>query len=309
MSRCIILTPFYEPNRGGVETFCKALYDEACKKYDTKVITINWKGQKVWKGLPFFEAVKIALILWFKCMSCDLENTTILAQGFIAGFVCVFLPCKHTVTTHALYDFKDKPKWFKKLCAWTLNNADKVYTEGGLCKKELKKIGVKNKKIKMYQHWVDLDTFYPGKKNKVLTVLFVGRPIFEKGIHIIEAVEADLKRWKVRFIYATNVEARKMPEVYRGADVLIVPSIYSESFARVVLEGCASGLVILASNKGSLPELVTNKIGWTMEPTTQNFRNRILYLHHEREVLNLMQINAREHAEEHFSNRNAEVML
>jgi glycosyltransferase involved in cell wall biosynthesis len=51
------------------------------------------------------------------------------------------------------------------------------------------------------------------------------------------------------------VEARLLPVVYRCADVLLFPS-WDEGFGLPVLEAMASGVPVVASNRGSLPEVV-----------------------------------------------------
>lgn len=52
------------------------------------------------------------------------------------------------------------------------------------------------------------------------------------------------------------VPPAEMPELLRKFDVLLVPSIWPEPFARVVLEGMISGLVIVATPTGGTPEIV-----------------------------------------------------
>lgn len=310
--RTLVLTPFYYPNRGGVETFCHELVKELGKTQDVYVASIYWGKQKNWKGLPFEQCFRIIPELFLKgSCYCSKGIYEIYAQGLIAGFVGVLLSrfyhTRLSITTHCLYDFSSQSRLFKALCRWVLNKADVVYTEGKLCKEELIRIGIKKKKIFMYQHWVDIKKFYPNpnRPHNKLRVLFVGRDIPEKGIDIIKEVEKKLTN--MRFIYATNIKAQDMPKYYRMADVLVVPSLYSESFARVVLEGCACGLAILASNKGSLPELVDSWFGIVFNPTMDNYIKWISHFDEHRKDLNMMQRNARRYAEEHFTNRNVAV--
>jgi glycosyltransferase involved in cell wall biosynthesis len=47
-----------------------------------------------------------------------------------------------------------------------------------------------------------------------------------------------------------------MPALLRKFDVLVVPSIWPEPFARVLLEGMISGLVVVATPTGGTPEIV-----------------------------------------------------
>jgi glycogen synthase len=55
-----------------------------------------------------------------------------------------------------------------------------------------------------------------------------------------------------------HVPAREMPALLQKFDVLLVPSIWPEPFARVVLEGMAAGLVVVATPTGGTTEVLTD---------------------------------------------------
>jgi glycosyltransferase involved in cell wall biosynthesis len=54
------------------------------------------------------------------------------------------------------------------------------------------------------------------------------------------------------------VPPEEMPELLRKFDVLLLPSIWPEPFARVLLEGMISGLVVVATPTGGTPEVVVD---------------------------------------------------
>lgn len=58
-----------------------------------------------------------------------------------------------------------------------------------------------------------------------------------------------------RVIHLGMVEDERLPGIYRCADALLLPS-WHEGFGFPVLEAMASGVPVVASNRGSLPEVV-----------------------------------------------------
>lgn len=68
-----------------------------------------------------------------------------------------------------------------------------------------------------------------------------------------------------RIIHLGRVPGEDLPAIYNLADVLLFPSLY-EGFGWPVLEAMACGTPVVASNAGSLPELVGDA-GLTLAPT------------------------------------------
>ncbi|HEY5891057.1 MAG TPA: glycosyltransferase [Acidimicrobiia bacterium] len=58
-----------------------------------------------------------------------------------------------------------------------------------------------------------------------------------------------------RVTFADPVPHREMPDVYRGSDVVLVPS-RSESFGLVAAEAQAAGIPVIAANVGGLPSVL-----------------------------------------------------
>ena len=66
--------------------------------------------------------------------------------------------------------------------------------------------------------------------------------------------------------FAGRVPRTKMPHVLSQHDVLLVPSTWPEPLPRIAQEGMASGMVVVSSNVGGLPEIVQHDMnGLTFE--------------------------------------------
>lgn len=128
------------------------------------------------------------------------------------------------------------------------------------------------------------DGHAPGEN---LTVMYCGRVVPEKGVHVLIGAASRLRHlpFRVRVVGA-GVSARglsgyerrlrdmtvkagmtdritferdlpraSIPQVMRSADVLSVPSVWPDPCPLVVLEGLASGLAVVAARTGGIPEL------------------------------------------------------
>jgi glycosyltransferase involved in cell wall biosynthesis len=133
---------------------------------------------------------------------------------------------------------------------------------------------------------VDVARFLPGTRpppSGTLRVGFVGRLIPHKGVDVLlEAVAGDQRlraelfgagpesdrlvglatRLGVadRVTFHGHVGEEEIPDTYRRFDVLAVPSVpmpgWLEQFGRVVVEAQASGIPVVASASGALPDVV-----------------------------------------------------
>ncbi len=121
--------------------------------------------------------------------------------------------------------------------------------------------------------------------SKSKAVLFVGKLSKGKGIELLlDAAEKLLKKNKIKFIFAGSVQSskikkrleerqlkphiellggvnyRNLPSIYKRSSVLVMPSIYPESFGRSALEALSYGTPVVVTNTGALPEIVDDKI-------------------------------------------------
>ena len=137
---------------------------------------------------------------------------------------------------------------------------------------------------------------------KTKSVFFVGKLSKGKGAELLlDAAEEVLKKYKAEFIFAGSIQSTKvknrlnqkplkfyikllgnvdyddLPQCYKSSSVLVMPSIYPESFGRSALEFLSFGTPVVVTNTGALPEIVENKItGRVCQPNVENLKNAIL---------------------------------
>ncbi len=153
--------------------------------------------------------------------------------------------------------------------------------------------GADENKITVISHFIDTKRFRPAERrqgNTPLTILFCGRLEAYKGIYELLYAFAALVHERVtlengiRLVYVGDgsekknlmrmehrlglaqhvshmtVAYEKMPEVYQAADIYVAPSTgtetWQEQYNTTLLEAQASGLPIVTSRSGGIPENV-----------------------------------------------------
>jgi glycosyltransferase involved in cell wall biosynthesis len=336
--KILILTPFFSPNIGGAETFTDGLVKEAKKCHKITVLTfqpfnqrlpnymeedsvkiyrMNWwlKQSHAWKGVSLRNALSVIPQMVWSSIFLILRNRydIIHAQGLLSGFVAVLLKkifkVKAYVTLLALYEFNNWPRNIKyKIARWVLKESNLIFVEGENGRFDISDwTFLLHHKIKEFNHWVDQSVFCPPEErsNDKIKVLFIGRPIPEKGRHIIEEAEKILNNPKYDFTYVENIKKEDLPGVYQMADIVVVPSLYAEGFSLVVAEAASCGCAVITSNRGSLPEMVYG-FGFPIEPTGEEFAINIKVIG---DFLGWHYGNTIRFAKDNFSSKNSEVFL
>lgn len=269
------------------------------------------------------------------------EIGVIHAHGFAAGFVGMFLGTlikkRRVISTHAIYNFENRPTlaWIIK---GILSHYDFILAVGEPSKQELINIGLPREKIKVHPNWVDTDFFKPSgkvKPTKNLTAIFVGRGLKKKGVllfgelaqknpdvdfiaRVAEGPDRDefIKKFKTQKNLSIRTSLPKdfeekmkiIKSEYQSADVFVMPSLYAEGFAAVVLEAASCGLAIVSSNLGTLPSILAGSGAYLVAPSVTNFSKIIKELDKNSKKLKDLKAKSRGFALKNYSDKNAEVI-
>jgi len=138
------------------------------------------------------------------------------------------------------------------------------------------------------QFGVSPDVFFPRKQdssvNQSFVIGYVGRLVPEKGVDLLLAAAAGMPgSWRLvvagtgperktletlahryglsdRVSFEGQIPSLQMPAFYRELDFLVVPSRsrpnWVEQFGRVLVEGMASGVVVIGSDCGEIPRVI-----------------------------------------------------
>jgi glycosyltransferase involved in cell wall biosynthesis len=191
-----------------------------------------------------------------------------------------------------------------------------------------------------YHYWIDLERFSSGDRPQVRkqaglsetdrVCLFVGRLIAPKGVQLFLDLARDPRLQSVQFWVAGvgpmerdvkaeaasnsrlrflgNIDNADLPDYYRAADLVCVPSQYQEGFGRVILEAMACGTPVLASDCPGIREAVAGEGGWLVPATREAFAERLVKLFALPEELAERRKACRRLTENRYSIRNVEAI-
>ena len=192
-SGVLILSPFYHPNVGGVETHLQNLTyylrKIAVSTYVVTYMPLSGRAPakfyekenclEIWRApwlkfdlfnklekFPLLEFLYLSpaffiLAFVFLCFK-GRKIKTIHAHGLNAALVGLLLSRlffkKIIVSIHAIYE-KPPDSFFSRLTSYVLKSVDAVLTLSGASKNELIRMGLSGDKIKVYTYWIEQEIF------------------------------------------------------------------------------------------------------------------------------------------------------
>jgi len=194
----------------------------------------------------------------------------------------------------------------------TLKAADMFIALTKRARNALISMSVHPNKIRIIYPGFDMDRFHPciRKNDTRCRILFVGRLVREKGVlELLNSFKElfksrkEVELWiagkgplqKIIDYYSIKLPIRsfgfvkyeKVPELYNQCDIFCLPSkdrrmfgfkIWEEQFGFVIVEALASGLPIVATNCGAIPEIAGPSNLFVPQGSEQQLTTKLLRL-------------------------------
>ncbi len=239
--------------------------------------------------------------------------------------------------------FDNKMDYYKE---FVMDKVDLFLPFTNTAKRALQIEGVDEKKIRVIYPGVALDRFKPGEKpgklmNKMnipetsYIVLYVGKLVSWKGIHNLVYAARIMKQKGIKdivfavagkgaqketmkkimkdsgtdeyFRFLGFMSYNDMPDVYRMADVLVLPSYpimtWQEQFGMVMAESMASGTPVISTSSGSIPEVVGDAGILVQSGDFSGLTEAIIKLKHDKSLAGNLAALSRDRATALFSNK------
>ena len=336
MKTILLFPPRYPPYRGGSSTYFSQLL-ESIDEYrfvvityyhpDAPIVTLE-DGNSIYRIIPKFERlpdvlraaieslVSLLMLTWVAASDqidvAHVHAASFATPGFTVGSLLWRLPivydCRDEMFPPALVKIGRTKYWFS--CG---SNIDAILKDTGIPEENIVRTPVANPPY--VSEYVTEDV-----NDGPFTVIFVGRLIESKGIHLLiesfsEFVATNPESRLVLVGDDPNDTARRNVEAFdipskveiRGelphhetieelatADVLVLPSV-SEGVPRAILEAFELGVPVIATPVGGIPDVITNEeTGLLVNHTSDSITRALSRVHGNASLRAEIERNARE---------------
>ncbi len=226
---------------------------------------------------------------WDRCLGCWLYPDSV-TLGWLARWRS--LPMISTAIGSDVNQLAQKPIQRRQILS-NLNRSSGVISVSSALNKELTRLGLRAGLGHVVYNGVDTEVFCPGEKSTARQLLgvahdkkillFVGHLKLAKGLlELLEAHSTLIKAGTAHHLYIVgegpdrervtekinqlnlnafvtlvgNLEQAKLVDWFRAADLFVLPS-HMEGVPNVIMESLATGLPVVATDVGGIPEVVT----------------------------------------------------
>ena len=182
--------------------------------------------------------------------------------------------------------YRDYPLPFRLGEQWLLHNTDYALVGTESAGEVWRQKGYQGKMAVIPQFGTDPDLFQPASTpaNRPFTIGYFGRLVEEKGIQtLLDAVAGLQGDWQLillgggpllaelqtqvnhlglaeRIKFIGQIPSTEMPTQYHRLDAFVLPSLtrpnWKEQFGRVLVEAMSSGVPVIGSNSGAIPDVI-----------------------------------------------------
>jgi glycosyltransferase involved in cell wall biosynthesis len=221
------------------------------------------------------------------------KNTLLKQEGRVCDDIS---ECKDCLSTISGIRWNNLPiRMRKDFIFFQIQAVDTIICASRYVAKRYVEAGIDEKKICVIPCGINIERFSKIPREKVKSRIrfsYVGHLGRHKGIHVLVDALALLKKkdriqiniigdgelrdylkrkvkaigWDNSVRFWGKVDNQQIENVYRETDVLLVPSIWPEAFGIIIIEAMASGIPVIASRIGGIPEIIEDgKTGYLIE--------------------------------------------
>ncbi len=340
---------YYGDYLGGLQNYVRELAKRQKEAgHDVKIITSDLNGNK-----NSLDGIKIVRCnSWFSAFrtpfmpsilrkllkeKCDVVHAHLPSPGLDLAVSIKKMLNPKTKLILTIHNYAPRTSLIKKIFAWindkiliqfVLRKADRIiFTTKGFANSV--RYNFDNKKVSIIPLGVDLIKFKPRNKYNTNQVLFVGRMIPEKGLHIlVKAIkqihkdypslkllaivsevysgfnkyESEIKKEGKGFItILKNIQNNQISKYYADSAVLVMPSLDIDSFGFVLIEAMACGCPVITSDLPGPVSIVNKNVGLIVEKgNVKETSKAIIKMLEKRDRANI-RINCRSYVKDNFN--------